>query len=331
VLTKSIVGFRTARWTAALLLAIGTAGSAAFGPEFIKSVLPAAGQMWWFLGLSILAIAITAMGLRQRRKAVDLDTVGIVVVALDPGDESLGQALYANARRYAQSAFVAPVAPFMERLSVDRATAAAQIDSLGDRVNELIGFAEELAPSASRLHLVLVMRNAAAFRLGMKLGKQHRKPIVVHHSDAHGPFAASRLIDFEGFVLIGLTSSSVAVDGGSEDCACLLLNLQGRGDTTLDQAIRKCAELGVGRIVEVRFDRDRLPSDQTTFEGVVQFALTAWQDHRPSPVARGSIIMVDGPAAIALVLGAQFATHPDGPWTPYEFDRATASYSAFTP
>lgn len=327
----SIVRFRAARWAAALLLAVGTAGAAAFGPEFIKSVLPQTGQKWWFLGLSILAIVLTAMGLWQRRKAVELDTVGIVVAALDPGDESRGQALYANARRYAQSEFVAPVAPFMERLSADRATAAAQIDSLGNRVNELIGFAEELAPSASRLHLVLVMRNAAAFRLGMKLGKQHRKPIVVHHSDAHNAFAASRLIDFEDPTLIGLTSSSVAIDGGSTDRACLLLNLQGRGDETLDRAKHKCAELDVGRIVEVRFNRDRLPSNQTTFEGLVQYTLSAWRSHRPSPAVGGSIIMVDGPAVIALVLGAQFAAHPDGPWTPYEFDRTTASYSAFAP
>jgi hypothetical protein len=327
----SIVRFRAARWAAALLLAIGTAGSAAFGPEFIKSVIPQVGQTWWFLGLSILAIAITAMGLWQRRKAVDLDTVGIVVAALDPGNESVGQALYANARRYSQNSFVAPVAPFMERLPVERATAAAQIDSLGDRVNELIGFAEELAPSASRLHLVLVMRNAAAFRLGMKLGKQHRKPIVVHHSDAHRAFAASRLINFEDSAPEGLISSSVAVDGGSEDRACLLLNLQGRGDATLDRAKRKCAELGVGLIVEVRSNRDRLPSDQATFEGVVQFTLTAWRNHRPSPVVGGSIILVDGPAVIALVLGAQFAAHPDGPWTPYEFDKETASYMAFAP
>ncbi|MGH3871370.1 MAG: hypothetical protein ACRDSR_07625 [Pseudonocardiaceae bacterium] len=327
----SVVRFHAARWAAALLLAIGTAGSAAFGPEFIKSMIPQVGQKWWFLGLSILAITVTAMGLWQRRKAIELDTVGIVVAALDPENESGGQALYTNARQYSQSSFVAPVAPFMERLPVDRAAAAAQIDSLGDRVNELISFAEELAPSASRLHLVLVMRNAAAFRLGMKLGKQHRKPIVVHHSDAHRTFAASRLIDFDSSVPDGLTSSALSVDGGCPDRACLLLNLQGRGDATLDRAKHTCFELGVGRIVEVRYHRDRLPSDQATFEGVVQFTLTAWQNHRPSPVIGGSIIMIDGPAVIALVLGAQFAVHPDGAWTPYEFDRNTASYMAFAP
>ena len=326
-----IVRFRFARWTAAVLLAVGTAGSAAFGPEFIKSVIPPVGQTWWFLGLSMLAIAITGVALWQRRKAVDLDTVGIVVVAVDPEDEPRGQALYAHARRYSQRAFVAPVAPFMERLPIERAAAAAQVDNLGDRVNELIGFAEELAPSASRLNLVLVMRNAAAFRLGMKLGKQHRKPVVAHHSGAGSAFAASRLTDFEGSALDGLTSSSVTVDGGSEDRACLLLNLQGHGDATLDLAKRSCAALGVGSIVEIRFNRDRLPSNQTTFESVVQHTLTAWRNHRPSTVAGGSIIIIDGPAVIALVLGTQFGTHPDGPWTPYEFDKVTASYSAFAP
>lgn len=326
-----IVRFRSARWAATLLLAIGTAGSAAFGPEFIKSVIPSVGQTWWFLGLAVLALAITAMGLWQRRKAVDLDTVGIVVAAIDPGDEKLGQALYANARRYSRGAFVSSVAPFIERLPVERAAAAARIDSLGGRVNELIGFAEELAPSASRLNLVLVMRNAAAFRLGMKLGKQHRKPIIVHHSGAASAFAASRLIDFGGSELDGLTSSSVPVDGGPADRACLLLNLQGHGDSTLDRARRSCADLGVGRIVEVRFNRNRLPSDQTTFESVVQHTLAAWQSHRPSTVTGGSIIMVDGPAVIALVLGAQLGTHPDGPWTPYDFNKETASYLAFAP
>ncbi|MGH4021254.1 MAG: SAVED domain-containing protein [Pseudonocardiaceae bacterium] len=325
-----IVRFRFARWMAALLLAIGTAGSAAFGPELIKSVIPQLGQTWWFLGLLILAIAITAMGLWQRRKAVDLDTVGIVVAAIDPGDEPRGQALYTSARRYSRRAFVASVAPFMERLPVERAAAAERIDSLGDRVNELIGFAEELASSASRLNLVLVMRNAAAFRVGMRLGKQHRKPIVIHHSDADSAFAASRLNDF-GSAPDGLISSAVTVDDGSEDHACLLLNLQGHGDATLDRAKQACTALGVGRIVEVRSDRSRLPSDQTTFEGVVQHTLTAWRSYRPSTVVGGSIVMVDGPAVIALVLGAQLGTHPDGPWTPYEFDNATSSYVAFAP
>jgi hypothetical protein len=327
-----IVRFRSARWAAALLLAIGTAASAAFGPEFIKSMIPPVGKRWWFLGLSILAIAVTAMGLWQRRKAVNLDTVGIVVVAVDPaGDELRGETLYASARRYSQRTFVTSVAPFMERLPIERAAAAARVDSLGDQVNELIGFAEELAPSASRLNLVLVMRNAAAFRLGMKLGKQHRKPIVVHHSDPNHAFAASRLTEFKDSALDGLTSSSVTVDGGSENCACLLLSLQGRGDATLDRAKQACAALGVGRIVEVRYDRDRLPSDQATFESVVQHTLTAWRNYRPRTVVGGSIIMVDGPAVIALVLGAHLGTHPDGPWTPYEFDKATATYVAFAP
>jgi len=123
----------------------------------------------------------------------------------------------------------------------------------------------------------------------------------------------------------------VTVDGGSEDRACLLLNLQGHGDATLDLAKRSCAALGVGSIVEIRFNRDRLPSNQTTFESVVQHTLTAWRNHRPTTVAGGSIIIIDGPAVIALVLGTQFGTHPDGPWTPYEFDKVTASYSAFAP
>lgn len=329
---RGIVRFRSARWTAAFLLATGTAGSAAFGPEFVKSVLPSVGETWWFLGLSILAIVITAMGLWQRRKAMNLDTVGIVVAAVDPGDESRGQALYANARRYSQQAFVAPVAPFMERLPVERAAAAARVDSLGDRVNELIGFAEQLAPSASRLNLVLVMRNAAAFRLGMKLGKQHRKPIVVHHSDANHAFPASRLTDFKDCALLDeLDSSSVTVDGGSKDRACLLLNLQGRGDATLNRAKQVCAAQGIGHLVEIRRDQDRLPSDQATFEGVAQYTLMAWRNHRPSSLVGKSIVIIDGPAVIALVLGAQLNIHPDGPWTPYEFDDATTSYSAFAP
>lgn len=326
-----IFRLRSARWTAAFLLAVGAAGAAAFGPEFIKSVLPAAGRTWWFLGFLVLAVAIMAMGLWQRRKAVDLDTVGIVVAAVDPGDEARGQALYANALRFSRDAFVAPVAPFLERLPVERAAAAAQVDGLGDRVNNLIGFAEELAPSASRLNLVLVMRNAAAFRLGMKLGKQHRRAILVHHSDANSAFAASRLTGFEGSTVDGLTSSAVTVDSGSQDRACLLLNLQGRGDATLDPAKHACAAIDVGRIVEVRSDRGRLPSDQTTFEGVVQHTLTAWRKHRPRTVIGGSIIMIDGPAVIALLLGAQLGIHPDGPWTPYEFDNEEASYMAFAP
>lgn len=325
------VRLRAARWSAALLLAIGTAGSAAFGSELIKTVIPAGEQTWWFLALLILAITIIAMGLWQRRKIVDLDTVGIVVATVDPYDEQRGQALYTNARRYAQKNFVVSVAPFAELIPLDRAAAAARVDSLGDRVNELIGFTEELTPAASRLNLVIVMRNAAAFRLGMKLGKQHRKSIIVHHSDADHAFAASRLTNFEGSKFDDLTSSSTSVKGGFENRACLLLNLQGHGDATLDRAVQACTTLGVGRIVEVRSDRARLPSDQPTFESVVQYTLTAWRNHRPSNVVSGSIVIVDGPAVISLVIGAQLSTHPDGPWIPYEFDSTTASYVAFAP
>lgn len=325
------IQFLVTRVSAAVLLAVGTAAAAAFGPEFVKSVIPAAGQQWWFLALFVMSVAVILGSIWLRKKARDLDSVGIVVSAVDPAGRERGRAIYESARRYAQQTFSTSVAPFVADLPADRAEAAERVDGLGDRVNELIGFTEQLAPSATRINLVLAMRNAAAFRFGMRLGRTHRRQIVVHHGDGSGYFPAARLADFGASSLAGLSASTVRIDGGDETRACLLLNLSGRGDATLRRARESCSGLGIGWLVDVRYDRPRIPSTQAAFEAVISYALKAWAENRPRRLAGASIIMIDSVAIVAVVLGVQFAVHPDGPWIPYEYDDGSGTYHPFAP
>jgi hypothetical protein len=318
--------------SAALLLAVGTAMAAAFGPEYLKSVVPSDRQRWWFVSLFGLAIVLLLVGAWQRKKASDLDTIAIVAAANDPATAAMGRAILSSAQSYARKRFPLSMAPFVYELPMGRAEAAALVDALGDQLNEMISFTDTLAPSAKQIHLVLAMRNAAAFRLGLKVGRNHRKEIVLHHGDNSGHYPAIRLACAQPSTLAGLSDAKVELRTGDPRRAALLLNLSdGRHKATFERAEAACGRAGYGLIIDVRYDSGRIPAKLAAFETIVLHALAAWNRHRPAGLRGPSIVLLDCPAVIAAALGAHLATHPDGPWIPYEYDNQAGTYDEFAP
>lgn len=312
----------------AFLLAAGTAMAAVFGPETIKNLVPTPYDTWWFIGLTALAFLAIAIALWLRQQQRDLDIATIVVAAIDPDREETGRAFHSSAQTYAARLSPMPVVPYAIHLKADRQTAAGQIDQFGRRINEFLSIAEAIVPSARRINLLITARNAAAFRIGRQIGRNHRKEILLHHADSGGQGAAIRLTG-GGSRLPDLTVQKrreMAGDGPKQ--GCLLLNVTGKKDITLDRAMELCDRTN-RFLIEVRYDGDRLSSNQKTFEAVIATAVQGWREHRPSGAKGPSIVLLDCPAVIAAGLGAQLAMHGDGPWIPYEFDNG--AYLPFAP
>lgn len=317
------------RASSAMLLATGIAAAAAFGPEAVKTVVPPQHETWRFTGLTAAAFALIGIGLLLRRRHQDLDTATIVASAIDPHHAEAGRAFHASSQAHAARISPMPVVPYAVHLDHNRATAAAQVDDFGRRINELVSMAEVMAPSARRINLLITARNAAAFRLGMQLGRNHRKDIVLHHADARGHNGVLRLAGRRA-TLNGLTTTSDSFGSGPGELrGCLLLNVTGKHEITRAAAERFCIDHQLRFLVEIHYTGDHLPTTRKAFEAIVATAVQGWQRHRPANARGPSAVLLDCPAVIATGLGAQLAIHGDGPWIPYEFDHGT--YTAFTP
>lgn len=310
------------------MLAIGTASAAAFGPEFVKSLVTGSTDAWWFLGLFGAAVGIILAALWWRQRLRDLDVATVVAAAIDPHLEAAGLSLHNSAQAYAAGISPAPVMPYLVPLPADRAAAATQADKLGDRVNEFISIAQAVAPSARRINLVLTARNAAAFRIGQRITKNHRKQIVIHHGDANGFFPALRLVAHHGHSR-RCECRRHTIDGGAPDRGAVLVHVGAVDDGALDRAKSACADAGAGFLVEVHYPHNRLPADRGTFEGLVAEVVAGWAEHRAEGTRGPTPVMLRCPAVIALALGVELAAHPDAPWIPYEF--TDGRYVAFTP
>jgi len=121
------------------------------------------------------------------------------------------------------------------------------------------------------------------------------------------------------------------VDGKDASRACLFLNLEGRGNASLERIIRACKEHDVGWIVEIKVANSPLPRTQPAYESVVSYAMAAWQELRPPNPQGGNILIVDGVAVFSFLLGSQLADDPDGPWVYFEYDIENGRYYPFKP
>lgn len=317
-----------AQVSSALLFATGTAAAAAFGPEAIKTLVPAHRDTWWFTALAAGALALITLALWLRRWHRNLDVATIVASAIDPHRAETGRAFHASSQAHATRISPMPFVPYAVHLHHDRPTAAAQVDDFGRRLNELVSMAEVIAPTAPRINLLITARNAAAFRIGAQLGRNHRKDVVLHHADATGHSGVLRLAGHGG-ALNGLTVTRTHLRDADPARGCLLLNVTGQGGPVRDPVERLCADLGLTFLIEVRYTPGRLPTTRRAFEAVVATAVRGWQQHRPQHTRGPSAVILNCPSVIAAGLGAQLAIHGDSPWIPYEFNDGT--YTEFAP
>jgi hypothetical protein len=276
------------------------------------------------------AVVLILAALWWRQRLRDLEVATVVVAAVDPRLEAAGLSLHNSAQAYAARISPTPVVPYLVTLQADRAMAAVQADRLGDRVNEFVSIAQAIAPTARRINLVVTARNAAAFRIGQRITKNHRKEIAVHHGDSDGFFPAVRLA---GGGNTGCAETCVTrrhdITDGNPQRGCLLVHIGAHDDGVVSNVLAACTELGAGFLVEVRHPHDRLPSQRHAFECVVSQALAGWAEYRTAATRGPSHIALRCPAVIALALGAQLAAHPDEPWIPLEW--SDGRYLPFAP
>lgn len=317
-------------------LTVGGMAAGGFGVEATKSFLandPAGRE--WFIAIFILALALVGLGFWLRSRARRQIRVGIVVTATDRR-RGLARArqLDQQAEAFSQRTFTITLKTSID-LRSDGNRDRQLVDALADETLSAVTVAERLTPDAVRINLIPTMPLHVAFWFGARLGHTHAREVVVHSirqadgAPAYFPATWLRTVDtkVEPLIVERLTE----IDKGDPTRAALALDLQGRGDQFFDQVMEACRQHSIGHLLRLKSSSPRLSEDQATFTGVVEQTCRAWREAALPAGARTGhhAILLSGPVAIAVALGARLASAEQGRWTAFTFDAGSNTYEPY--
>ncbi|MGQ0838159.1 SAVED domain-containing protein [Actinokineospora sp.] len=310
-----------------LVIVLGTALGTAFGPETIKTFLTTNQDgRWGFATCFLIGVGLVLAGFLRRRTVTRNRSVAIVVTARDTGREpARGADLHDQAEAYCGQFSIT----LRATTTLDSSDRAQQVDELGELVMRAIHMARVLTPDAMRIHIVPTMRLTAAFRFGAYLGNAN-PTAVVHQGDGAGAyFPAVTLRPTPKYRPMLTVHDAEPFPDGDADKMAIAVDLQGRGPDFMEPVRQECRNRRIGNVVLLSLDDATIPRDPDTFAAIVEQITDVSRSSGAAGTTRGDrFIMLSGPVAISIGLGARLAAQQRTSWTPLSYNADATRYES---